>query len=122
MSSEEERPKVTKTLFFGVVTIAIGVFIPIIAIFVSVRPEGESLNTWFQRSGSIMVIVAVWAEVKLSHIQHLLNPTGVYTNDCLKLRKEYGTYYNLIVWLVSLIAVAGTLIWGYGDLMIENTK
>jgi len=118
MSSEEERPIVKKTLLFGIVTIAIGLTLPVLAIVVSVRPEGEQLNTWFQRSGSIMVIVAVWAEVKLSSIHHLLNPTGVYTNDCLKMREEYGTYYNLIIWLVALVAVAGTLIWGYGDLLI----
>ncbi len=121
MTVDEERPIVQRTLLFGIASIVIGVILPVLAIEISIRPDGEQLNTWFQRSGSIMVIVAVWAEVKLSSIHHMLNPTGLITSECGTLRKEYGTYYTLIVWLVALVAAAGTLIWGYGDLLIENT-
>ena len=118
---DEERPIVRRALIFGVVSIVVGVLIPIVAIVFPWRPEGEPIETWFQRSGSVMVIIAVWAEVKLSGIYSALNPTGIIGIGGDVLRNEYVTYYKWIVGLVAVVAVAGTIIWGYGDLIFANT-
>jgi hypothetical protein len=121
MTVDEERPIVKRALIFGVVSVVVGVMLPILTIVLPWRPEGEPVESWFQRSGSVMVIVAVWAEVKLSGIYSALNPTGWITEDGDVLRNEYGSYYKWIVGLVAVVAVVGTLIWGYGDLIIANT-
>ena len=121
MTVDEERAIVKRAFAFGVVSVLIGVMLPILSIVLPWRPEFEQLDTWFQRSGSVMVIVAVWAEVKLSGIYGMLNPTGWITEDGDALRNEYGSFYTFLVWSVAIVAAAGTLIWGYGDLLIGNT-
>lgn len=118
MTVDEERPIVKKTLKLGVVLVLLGSLIPCIALYFPYRPEGESLESWFQRSGSVMVIFAVWAEVKLASIYSMLNPTGLILSDGDLLRIEFGSYYNYLVPSVAAVAVLGTIIWGYGDLLI----
>ncbi len=83
----------------------------------------EEVKIWFQRSGSITVLLAVWVEFKLFTINKHLSPmgeSGVSWND-LKLRDELQVKYNTLVsrlkYVVATFGISGTVIWGYGDLL-----
>jgi len=76
---------------------------------------------WFSRSGSIMVILGAFLEYRNFAIQQYLRekrdatwkPDPILV-DQLKSRKPFD---------VSILAslVFGTAIWGYGDLLFNNT-
>ena len=81
-------------------------------IFGNDKPE-----IWFQRSGSITVFFAVWAEYGLSKINGHVNPTGVIVSQQVELSEKYKTPYYIAKYLGVIMALIGTLIWGYGDLI-----
>ena len=78
---------------------------------------------WFQRTGSIVVLLAVWIEYKLFRIDRLCNPissSGVTYQDMAHrdaLTIKYDRGVSVYKLLVAIIAVAGTIIWGYGDII-----
>jgi len=84
-------------------------------------PSNEYIGVWFQRSGSLMVLCAVWIEFKLFRINHLSNPIS----DNVKpwwdheisdfFSFKYSKLISLLKFISATIAVIGTLIWGYGD-------
>lgn len=76
---------------------------------------------WFSRSGSLMVILGAFLEYRNFGIQQYLRekrdetwkPDPIIVNQ-LRSRKPFD-----ILLLTSL--VLGTAIWGYGDLLLNNT-
>ncbi|WP_413693774.1 hypothetical protein [Psychromonas sp. KJ10-2] len=102
--------------------IVLAVLIPFISIFVpSLMPNSETVATWFQRCGSIVVALAVWIEIKNNAISGYIYPSGLSTGEYTILKSEFGLYFNLIKWSGFILAIIGTLIWGYGDIPLKNT-
>ncbi|WP_299178790.1 hypothetical protein [uncultured Neptuniibacter sp.] len=97
---------------------------PIIAIsmpFYLVSPylsENETLSTWFQRSGSLMVIIAIITEFKLYSLNDYfdLNNTRMFVP--VDLPKTYKSTYFVISIVALMSMLIGTLIWGYGDIFV----
>jgi len=81
-------------------------------------PCEENPDIWFQRSGSIVVVFAVWIEYKLFGINGYINPTGSITSWDAINNENYGTIHKVASGLATILAVSGTVIWGYGDLLI----
>ena len=77
--------------------------------------EGEP-RFWFQRSGSIMVLMTAWVEYKLSRINADINPPPSGYVAELKWREKYGKRYKTISYVALGFIVLGTFIWGYGDI------
>ncbi|WP_445357929.1 hypothetical protein [Microbulbifer sp. ANSA005] len=120
MSNARRAIKSSLWTTFPIVIIAFS--IPLIAYFGKcILPDGESVASWFQRSGSIVVALAVWIEIKNNKISGYIYPSGLSTSDYTTLRNDYGAYFNAIKWSGFVLAVIGTLIWGYGDIPIRNT-
>ena len=86
----------------------------------------ENVGTWFQRSGSLMVLFAVWIEFKLFKITNSTNPISAngQTWDNLevgsRLRIKYGKTIQKLKFLAAALALIGTLVWGYGDLFLST--
>jgi len=91
------------------------------ALFLSYLPENETLSTWFQRSGSLMVVIAIIAEFKLFSLNDYfdLNDTRVF--GPVDLPATYKSIYKAIIIVALISMVIGTIIWGYGDIIIKNT-
>lgn len=79
------------------------------------KPDGEATAIWFQRSGSIAVVLALFAEV------------GVVSFSM----KQYSLVEEMVVakyskwveWADDLskgIIMTGTIVWGYGDLIYNK--
>jgi len=101
--------------------IFVGASIPFIAVTYNlpsvVEPESQ-----FQRSGSITIFFIIFAEIHLLRIRRkyedtrmiLESPLGQETRD---IRDEA---ISLGLAILSLLSLAGTIIWGYGDLIYKH--
>ena len=114
------RPKVIKErrLFFLFATLSI--LTPLVACVDLLRPVDEAFSAWFQRSGSAMVVFALIAEMKAYQMLDVFKPVGFVGDTYMQVQGEFkgqAQFFNVIAFL--LIAIA-TVIWGYGDLLVEN--
>ena len=76
---------------------------------------GDTPELWFQRSGSIIVVIAALSEYYLFDIKSAF-PKEAYAvpyalKEWEKDRLRYIEYSGFI------LMAAGTLVWGYGDLL-----
>ncbi len=94
---------------------------PFITVYYPLMPEGETTASWFQRSGSLMVIIAIWTEYKLFSMNDYFDLHDTRYVVPIDLPKTYKQIYTLITIIAALAMVFGTLIWGYGDVFIKNT-
>ena len=100
-----------------------GILAPILACTRSWLPEGEKFPIWFQRSGSILVIFAIMSEFILLSLYSTIYPgDNTWTDENHQvIVNKYKTKYNLLSFFSSALAIIGTIIWGYGDIIIKNT-
>ena len=100
-------------IFFSALAIAT----PILACIDVFRPSTEGFSTWFQRSGSAMVVFALLAEMRAYQMLEVFR-TETYQGDSFYQAKtdfqNQAQIFNIAAFI--LIAIA-TLIWGYGDLL-----
>lgn len=113
---DDER-KIRKELIQCIPLIAIAIMIPLISLYWDYRPQNESIETWFQRSGSFIVLLAVWVEYKLFSINGDVNPNGIITEQQGRLSEKFRPWHKVSAYFAAFLAIFGTLIWGYGDLM-----
>lgn len=92
--------------------------LPLLAYFIDFRPNGETAGSWFQRSGSIMVMLIILSEFRLFSIARYEIPVDKGTLQKQPVSEEFKKPYTLISYLSVLIAAIGTIIWGYGDLIV----
>jgi len=106
-----------KTIF----NICLILIIPTIAFatigyFGIMKPESEDLSAWFQRSGSLIVMLSVIVEFQLFSIHTSLNTSRLAFDQYEALKKKYGRKHLVYSVLTVSVAIIGTVIWGYGDL------
>jgi hypothetical protein len=107
---------VNKILFQTIIIVILSILVPVISFFVPWQPSGETLASWFQRSGSILVGLSVFAEFRLLSIHSTVNPgAGVMTfNNGTSVKQKKA--YEILSSVVFVLAIFGTIIWGYGDI------
>jgi hypothetical protein len=119
--AEVER-KVTHRLLATIPAMILILALPVFA-WNGVLQYDADTATWFQRTGSIVVLLAVWIEYMLFRVDRLCNPISgngvtyqdMAHRDALAIKYNRGiSHYKLVV---AAIAVTGTIIWGYGDII-----
>jgi hypothetical protein len=84
---------------------------------------GDEPSVWFQRSGCVLVICSfyaeflLWKEVTSSDEFFKNNKSLVYKNDSVLKDAITKMYKNWLSIFIHFNLIAGTLIWGYGDLI-----
>ena len=74
---------------------------------------------WFQRSGSIVVLLAVVLEIRQTLATQPQEDFSVTIGGQPVLKKRPISDANArLHWLARFGIVVGTLVWGYGDLML----
>lgn len=106
---------ITVALFFLILALAMGV-LPFSGIL---QPETQSTGAWWQRAGAPMAVFAFLAQNKAQSLAGLLTPGSQSSEEMLNLIKKYKITHKIIQYAASALTVAGTLIWGYGDLLIK---
>ena len=112
---------ISAELFIIIPLLTLSAVIPICAWYGFLQQD-DNVSIWFQRSGSLTVLFAVWAEYKLFKIRKLTNPMsegGETWQDLAHqgaLKTKYGKMFNVINFISVILVILGTVIWGYGDL------
>lgn len=81
-------------------------------------PIDETLSIWFQRSGSLMVIIAIITEFKLFSLNDYFDLNNTRMFAPVDLPKTYKSIYYAITIAALMSMLIGTLIWGYGDIFV----
>jgi hypothetical protein len=90
---------------------------PALSLCAPLRPASESLPVWFQRSGAITSIFAVLAQFRISTFYERIR--GGTFAESWKLFHIFIGHYRLVSRTIAAITVAGAVIWGYGDLLLN---
>lgn len=83
----------------------------------SLRPSSETLPVWFQRSGSITSLFAVYAQYRVSNFAQKIQ--GGTFAESWWLYDLFKNHHALVSWIATFTGVLGSLIWGYGDLLVK---
>lgn len=75
-------------------------------------PDMEMSSIWFQRSGSIAVILSIFAELFF-----IKESSGLLNNSEIEAKNKFKTLIIITNILSFVLIVLGTFVWGYGDLI-----
>ena len=104
---------------------AICLIAAISATVISFRADNMDLSlinnvTWFERSGSLMVLSGILLEwhqrYKTETVNFLPNASGI---PMFESKKKMSKPRNILHYTAITFAVFGTVIWGYGDLYFK---
>jgi len=110
--------EIRSTLIYSIPLAVLAVIAPVLVYYSYFIPENEVLSVWFQRSGSLTVIFAVWFEYNLSKINEHINLSGIVIDEQQALSEKYSFRYKSAQYIGVVLAIMGTIIWGYGDLLV----
>ena len=107
------RRRIAMIVFLGTISV-----LPCLLSFIVVlRPSGESFGSWFMRSGAAMAVLGLLAQVKSSDLLEMIR--GGTFGESWAMYHKYSRTQRLVSGLSIVLSVAGTIIWGYGDLLIQ---
>jgi len=110
--------KCYRDFLIALILILIALLFPYLAFTGYLKPEDEHLNVWFQRSGSLMVLLSLIAEYLISRLHGAIRPAGFTSQATEKIRKKLELPLMVLRYVGAAVAVGGTLIWGYGDIFV----
>lgn len=75
---------------------------------------------WFARFGSLIVLFAVMSEYTLLHNELRIIYDNLENNNSISKITDItpSRWHQKKMWLTHLTVILGTLIWGFGDLLI----
>jgi hypothetical protein len=80
-------------------------------------------GTWFARSGSVMCLIGAAATFKLindyGHALATAVENGITLTRRVELVFDPPKLYQTVQYLAYLTGIVGTLIWGYGDILVR---
>ncbi|MBY5920584.1 hypothetical protein [Ferrimonas balearica] len=102
----------------------IAVLLPVFA-WHGVGSLDSDIGEWFQRSGSLVVLCAAVLEYLLFKITLSATPaSGERTGrrPHYRVSSTYLKYIQALKYVTAIVAIIGTVIWGYGDLMYQHAR
>ncbi|RLA80878.1 MAG: hypothetical protein DRG78_10110 [Epsilonproteobacteria bacterium] len=110
---------IKKEILKWLILVILALLAPIVMLIIDI--EVDMIASWFQRSGSIMVVLALLSDISATTIDRLIiarDHSFLYCN--MYIEQEYKYTLNFIKYLSYFIVTIGTLIWGYGDLLYSK--
>lgn len=84
------------------------------------QPNTETAGAWFQRSGSVVVALSLLAEIQINVVEKLAISQGQKFLICNKyLKSKYQKAITVRKYLTFTLVAFGTVIWGYGDILLS---
>jgi hypothetical protein len=96
---------------------ASAIMLPVLLLIL--KPDQYLFNTWFQRSGSVIVVISLLSEIKLISLQQIIpseKHNYLIMNEYLK--NKYKNPLNFASYATYSFVAIGTMIWGYGDILV----
>ncbi len=118
----KERRKITNNFIFVYGCLSMSLLLPILS-WSGFLQIDESRGVWFARSGSLVVLFTVVAEFRLFKIDSFTKPISdeglTYENMGVADQLHIIFSKRVLIWkmIAAVLAVSGTVIWGYGDLI-----
>jgi len=101
-----------------VILIALAVASPFVLILI--KPVNESVGMWVQRSGAIIVVLSLLAEIKATAVERLAIKNELSFLYCnIYLKNKYKEKVKRVTFATYFVVAVGTLIWGYGDIFVS---
>ena len=95
---------------------ALSLLVPLTRLTISaLRPVSQPFPTWFGRSGSIMCVFALIAQYKIGLFEQGIRGTAFA--ESWAIHRRYAKRIALVNRASLALAILGTLVWGYGDLL-----
>ena len=111
------RHAVTSTISAVVLLLVFGYGFVVESFFWSVD---SGLGEWFQRSGSILVLVCAGSEFLLKKLTNPVTNTWVKVSGMpVATARPHSKGINLLHFISFTGIILGTFVWGYGDLVIH---
>lgn len=95
---------------------------PIGAWFGVLMPVGRAAPDWFMRSGAVTAVFAFAAQEQASNALERLSPRGFGSTEINNLRLIFVRPLLWIKRFIFWLAIAGSLIWAYGDIVMLVTQ
>jgi len=107
----------------AVIALVIAVLAPITAnTFFSVwRPDGESAGQWLERSGAVMTVFSLLAISLMEEGMSRLHKVGNLAD--LETLPMYQSFERSTYWIKGIalaLTVIGTVVWGYGSVILAR--
>jgi len=119
--NEKEHLKIVSFKLWKYGLLSLSAFLPpmFTIYFPQIVPLDETPATWFQRSGSLMVVLAAIAEYKLITMYDYFDLFNTKCTVPVDLPKMYNSMYLLVTKFSATAMILGTIIWGYGDVIYK---
>ncbi|KIF46823.1 hypothetical protein [Vibrio owensii] len=116
MSSEAKKYiKETRNQAWGITAFLIVTLVAVIAVSQGfLLPASDKPEIWFQRSGSIIVVVALFLEYLVQKRLEAFSNGEVPPWEAGRL---YKAFYQKLAVVCVIYGLLGTMVWGYGDLI-----
>lgn len=103
----------------SVILILIAMCIPVIAYTGILKPNIDSIQIWFQRSGALIVFVSSVAEYHAFKMRNIFSPVKMAIEPKATIKIKYSEQAEKIIYFAAILIGCGTIIWGYGDLLYK---
>jgi hypothetical protein len=107
-----------RKMFFIFATLSI--LIPALSVLGFFKPSCETLGVWFQRSGAITVVFAIFTEMNANQMLGVLDSSGMVGKTFQATYDKYFKQVKAYNYISLFLVIFGTVIWGYGDLLIDK--
>jgi hypothetical protein len=77
--------------------------------------QADTPGQWFERSGAVMTVFAVFAQFKAGSIATMI--AGGTFAESWEAYHKYKRYQAAVAVLSLVLVGIGTVVWGYGDLL-----
>ena len=109
--------KLKAELYFIASLCVLAVAVELFSLCPVLRPSSESVASWFQRSGAITTVFAVFAQYRIGNFLESIR--GGTFAESWWLYDLFKTQQYLMSWVIAAITIWGAFVWGYGDLLVK---
>jgi hypothetical protein len=114
----KQELKIRRMRFLMIAFAAIAVVTMLFPFISVMRPASQTLGTWWSRAGAPMSVFAVLSQNAAIRLGEYLQFGSFSSSEMVTLRQKYCAVQAFGFRLSIVLTLVGTLVWGYGDLMI----
>jgi uncharacterized membrane protein YuzA (DUF378 family) len=117
---KDDRKRTQVYLGVCITLLVIAVAAPLATgVFDLFRPESETIGEWFGRSGAITTVFSLLVVSTLNEgLRNLWIPGQLADLEKIAVHEQYKPRFNWCENIALVLTIIGTIIWGYGDLLL----
>lgn len=117
LNDSDLNKRVQRYLAYSLALVVISIVCPFFALTGWLMPAADKPEIWFQRSGAVTTIFALFSGAGTAAVLGALIPRGLTDLKLEVARLRFGVKFQVVERVAFWATVVGTFIWGYGDLV-----